>query len=97
MEGGDGEGEGESKGNNKLILNLVSNLEKKFNSKSKTTDDRLNKIEETNYKLSKDSQNLKNTQDYNKRSINNLKQTNEDIISNMRNIEKSKWNRYLCQ
>ena len=88
MEGGDGEGEGESKGNNKLILNLVSNLEKKFNSKSKTTDDRLNKIEETNYKLSKDSQNLKNTQDYNKRSINNLKQTNEDIISNMRNLEK---------
>ena len=34
-DGGDDEGQG----NNNLILNLVSNLEKKFNSKSKTTDD----------------------------------------------------------
>ena len=83
MEGGEGEGGA----NNNLILNLVSNLEKKFNSKSKITDDRLNKLEETNYRLSKTTQNIKNAQDSNKRTINNLKQVNEDIISNMRNLE----------
>ena len=79
--------EGEGGGNNTLLLNIVSNLEKKFNNKSKLTDERLNKIEETNYKLSKTTQNIKNAQDSNKRTINNLKQVNEDIISNMNNLE----------
>ena len=79
--------EGEGGPNNNLILNLISNLEKKFNNKSKITDERLNKIEETNYKLSRTTQNVKNAQDSNKRTMNNLKQVNEDIISNMRNIE----------
>ena len=73
---------------NNLLLNLVSNLEKKFNSKSKITDERLNKIEETNFKLVKDSQNLKNAQDGNKRSIKSLKQANDDLLSNMQNLEK---------
>ena len=81
-DGGDGEGN-----NNNLTLTLISNLEKKFNTKSKTTDDRLNKIEETNFRLSKDTQNLKNVQDGQKRSINNLKQANEDIITNMKILE----------
>ncbi len=73
---------------NNLLLNLVSNLEKKFNSKSKITDERLNKIEETNFKLVKDTQNLKNAQDGNKRSIKTLKQANDDLLSNIQNIEK---------
>ena len=71
-----------------MLLNLVSNLEKKFNSKSKITDERLNKIEETNYKLVKETQNLKNAQDGNKRSIKSLKQANDDLLSNMQNLEK---------
>ena len=67
---GDEEGTGgEVKGNNNLMLNLISNLEKKFNSKSKFTDDRLSKLEEANYKLLKDVQNLKNTLEGNKRNI----------------------------
>ena len=49
---GGGSGEGEE-GNNNLMLNLISNLEKKFNAKSQTTDGRLNKLEETNFKLLK--------------------------------------------
>jgi len=85
---GDEEGTGgEVKGNNNLMLNLISNLEKKFNSKSKFTDDRLSKLEEANYKLLKDVQNLKNTLEGNKRNIKSLKLTNEDIISNMQNLE----------
>ena len=79
--------ENEGEGNN-LLLNLVSNLEKKFNSKSKITDERLNKIEETNFKLVKDTQNLRNAQDGNKRSIKTLKQTNDDLLSNIQNLEK---------
>ena len=82
IEGGEGE-----EGGNQLILNLVSNLEKKFNAKSKTTDDRLNKLEETNYRLVRDTQNLKNFQDGTKRSINNLKKADEEIIENMKLIQ----------
>ena len=82
MDGGEGEG------NNNLVLNLISNLEKKFNSKSNSTDGRLNKLEETNFKLLKDTQNLKNSQDGNKRTLSNLKQKNEDIIANLKKIEK---------
>ena len=43
IDGGQEEGGGI---NNNLVLNLISNLEKKFNAKSKATDDRLNKLEE---------------------------------------------------
>ena len=85
--GGVGDG-GEGEGNNNLVLNLISNLEKKFNVKSNSTDGRLNKLEETNFKLIKDTQNLKNSQDGNKRTLSILKQANEDIISNMKKIEK---------
>ena len=85
--GGVGDG-GEVEGNNNLVLNLISNLEKKFNVKSNSTDGRLNKLEETNFKLIKDTQNLKNSQDGNKRTLSILKQANEDIISNMKKIEK---------
>ena len=84
IEGGQEEGGGV---NNNLVLNLISNLEKKFNAKSKATDERLNKLEETNFKLSKETQNLKNAQDGNKRTLNNMKQINDDLISNMKNLE----------
>ena len=86
--GGAGDGGEGGEGNNNIILNLVSNLEKKFNAKSNSTDGRLNKLEEKNFKLIKDTQNLKNSQDGNKRTLNNLKQANEDIIANMKKIEK---------
>ena len=79
---------GEDGQGNNLLLNIVSNLEKKINAKTKMTDERLNKIEETNYKLVKDTQNMKNAQDGNKRTLKNLKQANDDLISNMKNLEK---------
>jgi hypothetical protein len=79
---------GEDAQGNNLLLNVVSNLEKKMNAKTKMTDERLNKIEETNFKLVKETQNMKNAQDGNKRTLKNLKQANDDIISNMKNLEK---------
>ena len=65
---------------NALILNIISNLEKKINSKSKSNDERMTKIEETNYSLAKEIQNLKNAQDGIKRHMKALNQTTEDII-----------------
>ena len=78
--------EGEE-GKNNLALNLISKLENKINNKIKTIEDRLNKLEESNFKISKDIQNIKNAQDLNKRNINALKQANENIITNMRSME----------
>ena len=74
---------------NTLVYNLISNLEKKVNNKNKTYDDKMSNLEETNYRLSKDILNLKNAQDGTKRSINSLKETTEDIIINLRNLENT--------
>ena len=80
--------EGEE-GNNSIVLNIVSNLEKKFNAKNKINDERLNKLEENNFKALKDIQNIKNANDSAKRSINTLKQANENIITNIKNLESN--------
>ena len=78
--------EGEE-GQNTLALNLISKLENKFNNQMKTVEAGLNKLEETNFKMLKDVQNIKNAQDLNKRNINSIKQSNENIITNMRAME----------
>ena len=49
----------------------------------------MSNLEETNYRLSKDILNLKNAQDGTKRSINSLKETTEDIIINLRDLENT--------
>ena len=74
---------------NALILNIISNLEKKINAKSKSNDERMTKIEETNFSLAKEIQNLKNAQEGIKRHMKGLNQTTEDIILNLQNMEKS--------
>ena len=66
--------EGEE-GQNALAINLISKLENKLNTRIKTTEDRLNKLEESNFKMVKDIQNIKNAQDLSKRNINTLKQS----------------------
>ena len=87
--GADGAINIEGEEGNALILNIISNLEKKINSKSKSNDERLTKIEETNFSLAKEIQNLKNAQDGIKRHMKSLNQTTEDIILNLRNMENS--------
>ena len=74
---------------NAILLNLISNLEKKMNSKSKSNDERMTKIEETNYSLSKEIQNLKNSLDGFKRHMKGLNQKTEDIVLNLQNMQNS--------
>ena len=78
--------EGEE-GQNALAINLISKLENKLNTRIKATEDRLNKLEESNFKMVKDIQNIKNAQDLSKRNINTLKQSNENLITNIKNME----------
>ena len=78
IEGLNGEG-------NNIILNLISGLENKVNSISKSTE-KLDRIDETNHKMQKDIQFLKNGHETNRRTLNALKETTEDIILNINNI-----------
>ena len=80
-------GDVEGEENNKVVLNLITKLESKINNKMKMNDERLSKIEQNNFKSQKEIQNIKNAQDLNKRNINMLKQSNENMITNIRILE----------
>ena len=80
-------GDFDNEENTNVVMNLITKLEAKINNKQKMTDDRLNKIEENNFKSQKEIQNIKNAQDLNKRNINMLKQSNENMITNLRTME----------
>ena len=80
-------GDFDNEENTNVVINLITKLEAKINDKQKMTDDRLNKIEENNFKSQKEIQNIKNAQDLNKRNINMLKQSNENMITNLRTME----------
>ena len=80
-------GDFENEENTNVVINLITKLEERINNKQKMTDDRLNKIEENNFKSQKEIQNIKNAQDLNKRNINMLKQSNENMITNLRTME----------
>ena len=80
-------GDFDNEENTNVVINLITKLEAKINNKQKMTDDRLNKIEENNFKSQKEIQNIKNAQDLNKRNINMLKQSNENMITNLRAME----------
>ena len=73
--------------NNKVVINLITKLESRMNNKMKMNDERLSKMEQNNYKSQKEIQNIKNAQDLNKRNINMLKQSNENMITNMKMLE----------
>ena len=80
-------GDFDNEENTNVVINLITKLEARINNKQKMTDDRLNKIEENNFKSQKEIQNIKNAQDLNKRNINMLKQSNENMITNLRAME----------
>ena len=80
-------GDFDNEENTNVVINLITKLEEKINNKQKMTDDRLNKIEENNFKSQKEIQNIKNAQDLTKRNINMLKQSNENMITNLRTME----------
>lgn len=83
--GEDGNKTGE---NNNIILTLLDNLDKKYDTKTKITDEKLTKIEESNFKMEKDIQNINNTQDINKRNIDSNKKTEEEIYIKLKELER---------
>ena len=83
--GEDGNKSGE---NNNIILTLLDNLDKKYDTKMKVTDEKLTKIEESNFKMEKDIQNITNTQDINRRNIDNNKKTEEEMYIKLKELER---------
>ena len=75
--------------NNNILLSLIDNLDKNFNSKIKLTEEKMSKIDEANFKMIKDVQNIKNSQDFNNRNIENNKKTIEEIYIKLKDIEKT--------
>ena len=83
--GEDGNKTGE---NNNIILTLLDNLDKKYDTKMKVTDEKLIKLEESNFKMEKDIQNINNNQDVNRRNIDNNKRTEEEMYIKLKELEK---------
>ena len=79
------------KGNNKnnsIILALMENLDKKYDSKLKSTDEKILNIEQSSFKMSNEIMNIRNMQDLNKRNIETNKKTNEEIYIKLKNLEQ---------
>ena len=55
-----------------ITLNLISNLEKKLNAKNKLLEEKIAKIDSSCFKIEKEGQNIKNSQNLNKRQIEQL-------------------------
>ena len=83
--GEDGNKTGE---NNNIILTLLDNLDKKYDTKMKVTDEKLIKLEESNFKMEKEIQNINNNQDVNKRNIDKNKKT-ELMSRSMSSVKSS--------
>ena len=67
--------------------NLIEKLEK-LSSKIKLTTEKMSKVDETNFKLVKETQNIKNAQAMNTRNISLNKKALEEILSKTNEIEK---------
>ena len=78
----DNEDEEDDKGKN-----LIEKLEK-LSSKIKLTTEKMSKVDETNFKLVKETQNIKNAQAMNTRNISLNKKALEEILSKTNEIEK---------
>ena len=82
-------GDNSDKGqNSNILISLIDNLENNLNSKLKISEEKMAKIEESNFKMLKDVQNIKNSQDLNNRNIENNKKTLEELYIKYRDIDK---------
>ena len=71
-----------------ISIELIKNLEKKFDSKMKLNDEKLLKLDENNFKLTRQVQNVKNSQDLIKRNIDTIKINIEDLTNKNENLVK---------
>ena len=67
---------------------LISNIDKKTNAKNKLIDEKIAKVDENCFKMVKDVQNIKNSQDLNKRQIDTIKKQIEDFNSKLEDLNK---------
>ena len=71
-----------------ISIELIKNLEKKFDSKMKLNNEKLLKLDENNFKLTRQVQNVKNSQDLIKRNIDTIKINIEDLTNKNENLVK---------
>jgi hypothetical protein len=65
---------------NDISFELLKSLEKKFDSKMKLNDEKISKLDENNFKLTRQIQNVKNSQDLVKRNIDTFAKIPNDRI-----------------
>ena len=75
-------------GDMNVILGLISNIEKKSTSKNKLIDEKLSKIDNNVFKQTKEIQNIKNSQDLNRRQIETNKKLMEEMDTKHENLNK---------
>jgi hypothetical protein len=68
-------------------LRLIENIDKKVNAKLKLTDEKMLKVDESNFKMLKEVQNIRNSQDLNNRNIESNKKTIEEMFIKIKDIE----------
>ena len=73
--------------NNNTVLRLIENIDKKINSKLKLTDEKMLKVDESNFKILKEVQNIRNSQDLNNRNIESNKKIIEEMFIKIKDLE----------
>ena len=81
-----GTGDNISLGN--ISVDVIKTLEKKFDSKMKLNDEKVIKLEESNFKLVRQVQNVRNSHDLIKRNIDNIKASIEEMDNKNENLNK---------
>ena len=81
-----GTGENISMGN--ISVDVIKTLEKKFDSKIKLNNGKITKLEESNFKLVRQVQNVRNSHDLIKRNIDNIKASIEEMDNKHENLNK---------
>ena len=76
-------------GDMNIILGLISSGEKKANDKYKLIDEKISKINETCFKMTRDVQDVKNTQELNKRQFESIKKELENLKNNYESLNKN--------
>ena len=72
-----------------IVLGLISNAEKKANAKHKLIEEKIAKIDQSCFKMTKEVQNVKNSQDLNKRQFDAIKQQLEDLHTYFESLNKT--------
>ena len=73
--------------NNNTVLRLIENIDKKVNSKLKLTEEKMLKVDESNFKILKEVQNIRNSQDLNNRNIESNKKIIEEMFIKIKDLE----------